>query len=149
MNRVLPPDNSFVVWPTMMCSIDWLKFSHVTFVIIRHPFNGLFSGTTWVSRHQKGQTSLELRESVITSHTEGARWQVQLEPVQDGAMDIEPWWKARKMLWSAVTKAAERSRRHKRGNICDPVALIRWSLNIQKGCFNGMMFTVGKLVAIK
>jgi len=25
----------------------------------RHPFNGLFSITTWVSRHQKGQTYLD------------------------------------------------------------------------------------------
>jgi len=28
-----------------------------------HPFNGLFSRTTWVSRHQKGKTSLDLNEA--------------------------------------------------------------------------------------
>ena len=28
-----------------------------------HPFNGLFSGTTWVSRYQKGKTSLDLNEA--------------------------------------------------------------------------------------
>ena len=27
-----------------------------------HPFNGLFSRTTWVSRYQKGKTSLDLHE---------------------------------------------------------------------------------------
>ena len=28
-----------------------------------HPFTGLFSRTTWVSRHQKGKTSLDLNEA--------------------------------------------------------------------------------------
>jgi len=28
-----------------------------------HPFNGLFSWTTWVSRYQKGETSLDLNEA--------------------------------------------------------------------------------------
>ena len=28
-----------------------------------HPFNGLFSGTTWVSRYEKGKTSLDLNET--------------------------------------------------------------------------------------
>ena len=27
------------------------------------PFNGLFSGTTWVSQYQKGKTSLDLSEA--------------------------------------------------------------------------------------
>ena len=27
-----------------------------------HPFNGLFSWTTWVRRYQKGKTSLDLNE---------------------------------------------------------------------------------------
>jgi len=31
-----------------------------------HPFNGLFSTTTWVSRYQKGKTSLDLKR--------GKRW---------------------------------------------------------------------------
>jgi len=28
-----------------------------------HPFNGLFSRTAWVSRYQKGKTSLDLNEA--------------------------------------------------------------------------------------
>ena len=28
-------------------------------LLLLHPFNGLFSGTTWVSRYQKGKTSLD------------------------------------------------------------------------------------------
>ena len=28
-----------------------------------HPFNGLFSGTTWVSRCQKGKTNLDFTEA--------------------------------------------------------------------------------------
>jgi len=28
-----------------------------------HPFNGLFSRTTWVSQHQKGQTNLDFNEA--------------------------------------------------------------------------------------
>ena len=33
---------------------DWLQL---------HPFNGLFSRTTWVSRYQKAKTSLDLNEA--------------------------------------------------------------------------------------
>ena len=32
-------------------------------IIILHPFNGLFSSTTWVSWYQKGKTSLDLNET--------------------------------------------------------------------------------------
>jgi len=32
-------------------------------LLLRHPFNCLFSRTTWVSRHQKGKTSLDLNEA--------------------------------------------------------------------------------------
>jgi len=32
-------------------------------LLLLHPFNGLFSGTTWVSRYQKGETSLVLNEA--------------------------------------------------------------------------------------
>ena len=28
-----------------------------------HPFNGPFSGTTWVSRYQKGKTNLDFTEA--------------------------------------------------------------------------------------
>jgi len=30
---------------------------------IQHPFNGLFSGTTWVSWHQKGHIILDFNEA--------------------------------------------------------------------------------------
>jgi len=32
-------------------------------LLLLHPFNGLFSGTTWVIRYQKGKTSLDLNEA--------------------------------------------------------------------------------------
>ena len=31
--------------------------------ILLHPFNGLFSRTTWVSRYLKGKTTLDLNEA--------------------------------------------------------------------------------------
>jgi len=31
--------------------------------LLLRPFNGLFSTTTWVSRYQKGRTSLDLNEA--------------------------------------------------------------------------------------
>jgi len=32
-------------------------------LLVLHSFNGLFSSTTWVSRYQKGKTSLDLNEA--------------------------------------------------------------------------------------
>ena len=32
-------------------------------LLLLHPFNGLFSRTTWVSRYQKGKTSLDLNKA--------------------------------------------------------------------------------------
>ena len=32
-------------------------------LLLLHPFNGLFSRTTWVSQYQKGKTSLDLNEA--------------------------------------------------------------------------------------
>jgi len=32
-------------------------------LLLLHPFNGLFSGTTWVSRYQKDKTGLDLNEA--------------------------------------------------------------------------------------
>ena len=32
-------------------------------LLLLHPFNDLFSRTTWVSRYQKGKTSLDLNEA--------------------------------------------------------------------------------------
>jgi len=43
----------------MLWHFDW----HIVRAADRHPFNGLFSGTTWVSRHQKGKTSLDFSKA--------------------------------------------------------------------------------------
>jgi len=32
-------------------------------LLLLHPFNGLFSRTAWISRYQKGKTSLDLNEA--------------------------------------------------------------------------------------
>jgi len=69
----------------------------------------------------------KIEKVLLHLDTEGARWQVGLEPVKDRAMDVEPRRKAGKMLWSMMSKAAERSRRHRHDNCCDPIALMRWS----------------------
>ena len=40
------------------------KYYHYYYsLLLLRPFNGLFSGTTWVSRYQKGKTSLDLNEA--------------------------------------------------------------------------------------
>ena len=45
------------------------SFAHTTIttvilaLLLWHPFNGLFSNTTWVSRYQKGKTSLDFNEA--------------------------------------------------------------------------------------
>jgi len=41
-----------VLWPVVTTTITTL-----------HPFNGLFSRTTWVSQYQKCKTSLDLNEA--------------------------------------------------------------------------------------
>jgi len=38
----------------------WLSFLTTTHT---HPFNGPLSGTTWVSRYQKGKTNLEFTDA--------------------------------------------------------------------------------------
>jgi len=35
----------------------------LTYGILLHPFNALFSRTTWVSRYQKGKSSLDVNEA--------------------------------------------------------------------------------------
>jgi len=40
-----------------------LLFYLLVLLLLLHPFNGLFSGTAWVSRYQKGKTSLDLNEA--------------------------------------------------------------------------------------
>jgi len=41
----------------------WSAVNARTATTTLHPFNGLFSRTTWVSRYQKGKTSLDLNEA--------------------------------------------------------------------------------------
>jgi len=51
-------------FPTQFTNIiiKWrLPLTHYYYLL--HPFNGLFSRTTWVSRYQKGKTSLDLNEA--------------------------------------------------------------------------------------
>jgi len=45
---------------TLEHRVDWLLTTATTTL---RPFNGLFSKTTWVSRYQKGETSLDLSEA--------------------------------------------------------------------------------------
>jgi len=49
------------VFSVIRFSIDYYDPSTTTTILL-HPFNGLFSRTTWVSRYQKGKTSLGLNE---------------------------------------------------------------------------------------
>jgi len=65
------------VWnslPAIFCNTahcKWLLKTHLfqlsmptqLLVLLLHPFNGSFSRTTWVSRYQKGKTSLDLNEA--------------------------------------------------------------------------------------
>jgi len=39
-------------------SIPYKQGDHILLLLL-HPFNGLFSRTTWVSQYQKGKTSLD------------------------------------------------------------------------------------------
>jgi len=39
------------------------QISTTTATALLHPFNGVFSGTTWVSQYQKGKTSPDLNEA--------------------------------------------------------------------------------------
>jgi len=41
------------------------KYLLLLLLLLLHPFNGLFSRTTWVSRYQKGKTSLDLNEALV------------------------------------------------------------------------------------
>jgi len=42
---------------------DYPGFSGKLLLPLLHPFNGLFSRTTWISRYQKGKTSLDFNEA--------------------------------------------------------------------------------------
>ena len=45
--------------------LTWLngRQTVLLLLLLLHPFNGLFSRTTWVSRYQNGKTSLDLNEA--------------------------------------------------------------------------------------
>ena len=59
-----------------------LREKPVVSVVRLHPFNGLFSRTTWVSRYQKGKTSLDLNESRHdgVSGCSGISWTIRKQP---------------------------------------------------------------------
>jgi len=50
------------VWPNRLTSHS-MDTALQQQQLLLHPFNGLFSGTTWVSRYQKGKTSLDFNEA--------------------------------------------------------------------------------------
>jgi len=54
--RQIPIGQPFIL-PYRCCLMLLLR------LLLLHPFNGLFSRTTWVSRHQKGKTSEDLNEA--------------------------------------------------------------------------------------
>jgi len=54
---------SVCVCACVLHSASYVSASQVTLVLLLRPLNGLFSITTWVSRYQKGKTSLDLNEA--------------------------------------------------------------------------------------
>ena len=64
-----PQERADVGWCTARLCATTAVYTMRTFAMwkvwttLLHPFNGLFSGTTWVSRYQKGKTSLDLNEA--------------------------------------------------------------------------------------
>ena len=52
--------------------------SLIQLLLLLHPFNSLFSRTTWVSRYQKGKTSLDLNEArdYRVSGCNGISWSI-------------------------------------------------------------------------
>jgi len=55
----------FVLPPVMSCMhiVPFLMLVILLLLLLLHPFNGLFSRTTWISQYQKGDTSLDLNEA--------------------------------------------------------------------------------------
>ena len=49
------------VWFSLL--LIWSIGFEILLLLLLHPFNGLFSRTTWVSRYRKGKTSLDLNEA--------------------------------------------------------------------------------------
>ena len=58
LNRRPQDDHFFQARP--LFNSDWIA---LTLQLNYHPFHGLFSSRTWVSRYQKGTTSLDLNEA--------------------------------------------------------------------------------------
>ena len=58
---------------------EWLLL-----LLLLHPFNGLFSRTTWLSWYQKGETSLNLNDGVLRWQCHQLDWTVCKE---------SGWWK--------------------------------------------------------
>jgi len=56
-------------------------------LLLLHPFKDLFSGTTWVSRYQKGKTSLDLNEA-IDDGVLGWQWH-QLDHMQTICISLQ------------------------------------------------------------
>jgi len=47
-------------------SIQLLETQLLLLLLLLHPFNGLFSRTTWVSQLQKGKTSIKARDDGVS-----------------------------------------------------------------------------------
>ena len=54
----------------------WWSLSLAKLLLLLQPFNGLFSRTTWVSRYQKGITSLDLNEARDDGDGSGINWTI-------------------------------------------------------------------------
>ena len=64
----LRASTGIIVYSKIIISFSFLKqrlqYTYkVLLLLLLHPFNGLFSSTTWISRYQKGKTSLDLNEA--------------------------------------------------------------------------------------
>ena len=74
----LAPDRQSHQHPNTQFSTGWMPFLPpnqqcqstegilpplLQLLLLLYPFNGLFSGTTWVSRYQKGKTSIDLNKA--------------------------------------------------------------------------------------
>jgi len=51
----------------LMAIILGMLYSHSSNCTTLHPFNGLFSRTTWVSRYQKGKEMMGIRDAVASA----------------------------------------------------------------------------------
>jgi len=66
---------------TTNCTLLTFSILQYTYLLLLlHPFNSLFSRTIWVSRYQKGKTSLDLNEATDDG-VRGRQWH-QLDHMQ-------------------------------------------------------------------